>query len=93
MIAFKSGDLFNSKCTTLVNTVNTIGVMGKGIALEFKKRFPDMFRWYLHECQAARITTGKVYLWESKFISGPKILLFPTKSKWWEKSKLIYIEE
>lgn len=50
MIKALVGDLFESKCQTIVNTVNTVGIMGKGIALEFKKRFPDMFKDYEKRC-------------------------------------------
>lgn len=60
MIIWKSGDLFNSNCTSLVNTVNCVGVMGKGIALEFKNKFPDMFVAYKKVYKQGGMCTGKI---------------------------------
>ena len=60
MITFKSGNLFDSKCQTLVNTVNTFGVMGKGIALEFKKRYPKMFYAYKTWCNVSKHYGGSL---------------------------------
>lgn len=82
------GDLFESKCTTLVNTINCIGVMGKGIALEFKKRFPEMYKDYVAKCKSGKVTVGTPYL----FVTESKnILNFPTKSHWRSPSQLSYI--
>jgi O-acetyl-ADP-ribose deacetylase (regulator of RNase III) len=74
------GDLFESKCQTLVNTVNTVGIMGKGIALEFKKRFPDMFEDYVKRCAEGKVKLGEPYLY--KRLTPPWILNFPTKEHW-----------
>lgn len=57
------GNIFDSKCSTLVNTVNCVGVMGKGIALEFKKRYPEMFREYQILCKEGKVRPGKPYLY------------------------------
>ena len=86
MIKVLVGDLFESKCQTLVNTVNTVGIMGKGIALDFKKRFPDMFDDYEKRCAGGKVRLGEPYLY--KRLTLPWILNFPTKSHWRAVSKL-----
>lgn len=80
MVTLTAGDLFNSKAQTLVNTVNCVGVMGKGIALEFKKRFPDMYQDYVKRCERHEVLLGKPYIFKSA--GGPWILNFPTKGHW-----------
>ena len=85
----KIGDIFESKCSVIVNTVNCVGVMGKGIAKEFKKRYPDMFSDYVKRCNLGQVRTGKPYVFKEK--SGIKILNFPTKEHWRSPSKLSYI--
>ena len=62
MIHYIEGDLFNSPAQVLVNTVNTVGVMDKGIALEFKKRYPDMFRRYREICEKRKLRPGTLML-------------------------------
>lgn len=74
------GDIFESEAQTLVNTVNCVGVMGKGIALEFKKRFPAMFEDYAARCDRGEVRLGKPYLYKRLF--PPWILNFPTKDHW-----------
>jgi len=74
------GNLFESKAQTLVNTVNCVGVMGKGIALEFKQRFPDMYQDYVVRCKRGEVRLGKPYLY--KMLFPPWILNFPTKDHW-----------
>jgi O-acetyl-ADP-ribose deacetylase (regulator of RNase III) len=86
MIEIKIGDLFNSKVQTYVNTVNCVGVMGAGIALEFKKRFPDMYNEYLDLCERGEVKLGEPYLYRS--LIPPWILNFPTKNHWRSVSKL-----
>lgn len=73
-----------------VNTVNTVGVMGKGIALEFKNKYPEMFVAYQRVCEKNLLDIGKLYLWKD---SEKWILLFPTKRHWRSPSKLEYIEK
>lgn len=80
------GDLFASKAQTLTNTVNTVGVMGKGIALEFKKRFPDMYDDYVRRCEEGRVELGRPYLFQALF--PPWVLNFPTKEHWRSLSRL-----
>ena len=94
MIVFKKGNLFDSECQTLVNTVNRNGVMGKGIALQFKQRYPDMFNEYKLACKRKQIYIGGD-LWIYDYIDmykPRKILCFATKEDWWCSSKLIWIE-
>ena len=85
------GDIFESRAQTLVNTVNCVGIMGKGIALEFKKRFPDMFEDYVKRCEAKQVRLGRPYLFERMF--PPWILNFPTKDHWRSVSRLQDIVE
>lgn len=80
------GDLFLSEAQTLVNTVNTVGVMGKGIALQFKNRFPDMYKDYVQRCERGQVVLGKPYLFVALF--QPWILNFPTKDHWRSSAKL-----
>lgn len=86
MIKVLIGDLFKSNAQTLVNTVNCVGIMGKGIALEFKKRFPDMYEDYVARCKANKVKLGKPYLYVRP--AKPWILNFPTKDHWRSVSKL-----
>lgn len=89
MITYVKGDIFTSPAKLIVNTVNTVGVMGKGVALEYKNRYPEMFRMYKELCDTKRLDVGKLALWkgESKWV-----LLFPTKKHWRNSSKLEYVE-
>jgi len=80
MVKVLIGDLFESKAQTLVNTVNCVGVMGKGVALEFRKRFPEMFEDYEQRCQRKEVRLGRPYLF--KRLLPPWILNFPTKNHW-----------
>lgn len=89
MITIKLGNLFESKSATLVNTVNCVGIMGKGIALDFKKKYPDMYKEYLDMCKNKQITPGQPYLYQDLF--GSSIINFPTKDHWKSPSKLSYI--
>jgi O-acetyl-ADP-ribose deacetylase (regulator of RNase III) len=85
------GHLLDSDAHTLVNTVNTVGVMGKGIALEFRKRFPDMYDDYLQRCAAKQVQLGKPYLFQR--LIPPWIINFPTKEHWRSVSRLDAIVE
>lgn len=91
MVKVLVGDIFKSDMQTLTNTVNCVGVMGKGIALEFKKRFPDMYADYEDRCKRKEVKLGEPYLF-SRLIP-PSILLFPTKEHWRSVSSLSAIEE
>ena len=85
----KIGNLFESKATTLVNTINCVGVMGKGIALEFKNRYPAMFSEYAELCRAGSVKPGIPYYYQD--LIGTSILNFPTKDHWRSPSKLSYV--
>ena len=80
MVTALTGDLFTSRAQTLVNAVNCVGVMGKGIALEFKKRYPAMFEDYVARCSRNEVRLGKPYLFRD--LGGTMILNFPTKDHW-----------
>jgi O-acetyl-ADP-ribose deacetylase (regulator of RNase III)/uncharacterized protein YwgA len=84
------GNLFESEAQTLVNTVNCVGVMGKGVALEFKKRSPAMFEDYVLRCERGEVKIGAPYLYEDS--SGARIINFPTKDHWKSPSRLQDIE-
>ena len=84
------GNLFDTSCQTVVNTVNCVGVMGKGIALHFRFRYPQMFESYVRCCDKGELRPGRLQLWTK---SHPWILNFPTKLHWKHPSKLEYIEE
>ncbi len=80
------GDLFQSKAQTLVNTVNCVGVMGKGLALEFKNRFPGMYKDYVRRCKKGHVRLGEPYLFRQ--LEPQYILNFPTKDHWRSVSRL-----
>src|SRR5258708_17203430 len=84
------GDLFSSQKQTLVNTVNCVGIMGKGVAQEFKKRYPSMFEDYAYRCARKQVRLGEPYLFKDP--RGRRILNFPTKDHWRSPSRLIDIE-
>jgi O-acetyl-ADP-ribose deacetylase (regulator of RNase III)/uncharacterized protein YwgA len=86
MVKILTGDILDSKAQTLVNTINCVGVMGKGIALKFKERFPDMFNDYMERCNRNEVRLGKPYLY--KKLTPPWILNFPTKGHWRSVSRI-----
>jgi O-acetyl-ADP-ribose deacetylase (regulator of RNase III)/uncharacterized protein YwgA len=85
------GDLFASSAQTLVNTVNCVGVMGKGVALKFKERFPEMYEDYVARCDHHEVRLGKPYLFRRSAL--PWVLNFPTKDHWRSVTKLSDIEQ
>lgn len=87
---FISGNIFDSECQTLVCPVNTVGVMGKGLALEFKRRWPEVDNYYRRLYKMEAMVTGS--LWDISISEKRRVLLFPTKTTWREPSKLIYIQ-
>lgn len=80
MVEVKLGDLFRSDAQTWVNTVNCVGVMGKGIAATFKQRFPEYFEEYERRCERGEVELGRPYLYKAE--TDPWILSFPTKDHW-----------
>jgi O-acetyl-ADP-ribose deacetylase (regulator of RNase III) len=95
MIHYTTGNILESDAQALVNTVNTVGVMGKGIALQFKKAFPDNFKAYVKACKQKEIAIGKLLVSkDSNLNSGEKIIInFPTKKDWRNSSEYSYIED
>ena len=89
MLTFVRGNLFESPAKVLVNTVNTVGVMGKGIALTFKQIYPEMFKQYQLLCESKRFDVGNLWLYKTE---NKWILNFPTKRHWRNPSKLEYVE-
>lgn len=89
MITYLNSNLFYSPAQVLVNTVNTEGVMGKGIAKEFKKLFPAMFKQYQDYCEQKKLSIGTLYLYKTP---NKWVLNFPTKKSWRNPSKLEYLE-
>lgn len=86
----RNEDLFETDAQTIVNTVNCVGAMGKGIALEYKKRYPEMYIRYVELCERNLIRPGKLWLYKS---TEKWVLNFPTKDHWRTPSKLEYLEE
>jgi O-acetyl-ADP-ribose deacetylase (regulator of RNase III) len=94
MIRYKQGNLFESNTDALVNAVNTVGIMGKGIALMFKQAFPDNFTQYEAACKAGKVKVGHVFAVERYEMFGPKwIINFPTKQHWRHPSKIEWVTE
>ncbi len=94
MITFTQGNLLEARVEVLVNTVNTVGVMGKGIALMFKERFSENFRRYAIACKAKEVRTGTMFVTEVTELDGPRwIVNFPTKQHWRGNSKIEWITE
>lgn len=91
MVKIEHGNIFESNAQTLVNTINCVGVMGKGLALEFKNRYPAMFDKYKSFCDKGVFKPG--VLWIYKAEDGKWILNFPTKIDWRDDSEIEYIEE
>ncbi|MBD3234104.1 MAG: hypothetical protein GF315_10325 [candidate division Zixibacteria bacterium] len=89
MITYLNSNLFTSPAKVLVNTVNTEGVMGKGIAKDFKMLFPEMFKEYQSKCERGELDIGKLHLYKTP---NKWILNFPTKKHWRQRSKIEYIE-
>jgi O-acetyl-ADP-ribose deacetylase (regulator of RNase III) len=89
MILYVKGDLFQSPAQVLVNTVNTVGVMGKGIAAEFRRLFPEMYEQYRKLCETKQFRIGMLWLYKSP---NKWVLNFPTKEHWRNPSRIEYIE-
>lgn len=90
MITYVRTNIFESNAQILVNTVNTVGVMGKGLAKEFKRIYPDMFKTYQKFCEEGLLSVGKLQIYKT---SNKWVLNFPTKENWRSPSKLEYIEQ
>jgi O-acetyl-ADP-ribose deacetylase (regulator of RNase III) len=93
MITFTQGNLIEAKAEALVNTVNTLGIMGKGIALMFKEAFPENFKAYEAACKRKDVQLRKMFVTERRDMFGPRwIINFPTKANWRFPSQIEWIE-
>lgn len=93
MIEDKTGDIFTEDSDALVNPVNCVGVMGGGIALQFKRKFPGNFKKYKTECEQGRMKPGHVFVYDRLRLDSPRYIInFPTKRHWRGKSRIEYIE-
>lgn len=94
MIHYTKGNLLDSSAEALVNTVNTVGVMGKGIALQFKERFPMNYALYHSACKAGNVKIGEMFVTNDQSFTGHKIIInFPTKTTWRRPSEYSYIQQ
>ncbi|MEC7753243.1 MAG: macro domain-containing protein [Bacteroidota bacterium] len=95
MIKYLTGNILDSTAQALVNTVNTVGVMGKGIALQFKKQFPNNYKVYKEACKNKELKIGDLLVTEEEsLLSGKKFIInFPTKTHWRYPSEYEYIEK
>ena len=93
MIEIEHGDILTANTEALVNTVNCVGIMGRGIALQFRKAFPENFKVYEGACERNEVQPGKMLVFETGFLTGPKYIInFPTKRHWKGKSQMKDIE-
>jgi O-acetyl-ADP-ribose deacetylase (regulator of RNase III) len=89
MIQYKSGNILTDDAEALVNTVNCVGVMGRGIALQFKNTFPENFKAYEAACKREEVQPGKMFIFETNTLTNPKFIVnFPTKRHWRGKSRI-----
>ena len=93
MIEYKHGDILKERAEALVNTVNCVGVMGRGIALQFKNAFPDNFKAYAAACKNDEVQPGQMFVYETEKLFCPRFIInFPTKRHWRGKSRIEDIE-
>lgn len=93
MIEFKTGDILQADAEALVNTVNCVGIMGRGVALQFKEAFPENFKAYAKACERKEVQPGRMFVFETGFLANPKYIVnFPTKRHWRGKSRMEDIE-
>ena len=89
MITFTSGDILKSGAEALVNTVNCVGVMGRGVALQFKNAFQDNYEAYARACEAQEVQPGRMFVYERHRLDTPRFIInFPTKRHWRGKSRM-----
>ena len=93
MITYKTGNVLAEEAEALVNTVNCVGVMGRGVALQFKRAFPENFKAYAALCARKEMRPGRVFVFETGAMVGPRYIInFPTKRHWRAKSRIEDIE-
>ncbi|MDR1020681.1 MAG: macro domain-containing protein [Synergistaceae bacterium] len=93
MIEFKNGDILREDAEALVNTVNCVGIMGRGIALQFKKAYPENFKAYAKACKDKKVLPGRMFVFQTGQLLNPRLIVnFPTKRHWRGKSRIEDIE-
>ena len=93
MIEFHTGDVLRADAEALVNTVNCVGIMGRGVALQFKKAFPENFKAYEAACARKDVQPGRMFVFDTGYVGNPKFIInFPTKRHWRGKSRMEDIE-
>ena len=93
MIERKAGDILSEDAEALVNTVNCVGVMGRGIAIQFKKAWPENFKAYAAACRRREVQPGRMFVFETGRLTHPRFIInFPTKRHWRGRSKIEDIE-
>lgn len=94
MINRVEGDLLSADTDALVNTVNCVGIMGKGLALQFKRRYPQVFKEYDQACRAGEVQVGRMHVVETGHPKRPRFIInFPTKKHWRSPSRLEYVDD
>ena len=89
MIDYRAGDIFEADVEALVNAVNCVGVMGRGLALQFKNRFPENYLAYEQACRHGEVQPGQMFVFETGTLANPKFIFnFPTKRHWRDKSRI-----
>jgi O-acetyl-ADP-ribose deacetylase (regulator of RNase III) len=89
MMEYRSGDLLKSEVEALVNAVNCVGVMGRGIALQFRNAFPGNFKAYAAACKRGEVQSGRMFVFETRQLTPPRYIInFPTKRHWRDKSRI-----
>lgn len=89
MIEYKIGDILKEDAEAIVNTVNCVGIMGRGIALQFKQAFPDNFKSYAAACKGNEVQPGRMFVFETRRLTNPRLIInFPTKRHWRGKSRI-----
>lgn len=93
MIRYVEGNIFDSEVQCLVNPINCVGVMGKGLALEFKHRYPDIYQFYVRACSANELRVGGIAIYAMKKKPNRSVCLFPTKHHWKDKSTIEILDK
>src|SRR4051794_9673892 len=88
MIEYRTGDILQADAEALVNTVNCVGIMGRGIALQFKTAYPENFKAYEAACAREEVQPGKMFVHETGQLMPRYIINFPTKRHWRERSRI-----
>ncbi|MDB5550498.1 MAG: Appr-p processing domain protein, partial [Rhizobium sp.] len=92
-IEITTGDIFAANAEAIVNAVNCVGIMGRGIALQLKRRFPANFRSYAAACKAGEVQPGRMFVHDNDALARPRYIInFPTKRHWKDKSRIEDIE-